>query len=91
MPGRLVLPDLADKAKSFARNRPDQALLLAGISDRLAHRVDVARQCRFGNDPAVPNSLQQVVARHHLVPVLNQIEQQIEDFRADRDELRAAM
>ena len=30
----------------FVENGPDQALLLAGIPDRLAHRVDVARQRR---------------------------------------------
>jgi hypothetical protein len=63
-------------------------LLLAGVTDRFAHRIDVACQCRLRDNPAAPNSLQQVVARDDLIPVLNQIEQQIEDFRADRDELR---
>jgi uncharacterized protein YbjT (DUF2867 family) len=83
--------NLADKPDASARDRPDQALLLAGIRYRLAHRVDVARQRGLGDDPSAPHGLQEVISRHNLFPVLDQKEQQIEHLRSNGDELGASL
>ena len=85
--GRLRLPDVADEAEPLAGDRPDQALLLAAVADRLAHRIDVAGQGRFGDDPPAPHRIQQVVLADDALAVLHQIEQQVEDLRPDRDRL----
>jgi hypothetical protein len=65
-------------------------LFLAGVSDRFAHRVDMAGQSGFRDDPAAPNHLNQVVLGHHALAVLHQVKQQIEDLWPERDRPRPA-
>ncbi|MCY1431388.1 hypothetical protein D9M71_473550 [compost metagenome] len=81
--------DLADKAVTLARDRPNQALLLAGIADGLAHRIDVAGDCRLRDDPATPHRLEQVVLADHVIAVADQLQQQVEDLRPDGHDLPA--
>lgn len=89
--GQFFLGDLANKPEASARNRPDQALLLAGIPDCLAHGIDVAGQRGFGHDPSFPHRLQKIVPCHDLFPVSDQEEQQVEHLRSDGDELGASL
>ena len=84
---RLRFPDLADEAESLARDGADQALLLAAVADRLAHRVDVAGQSRFGNDASGPDRVQKGILADDVLAVLHEVKQQIEDLRADRNDL----
>ena len=59
-------PHSADEPEALAGDRSDQALLLAAVTDRLAHRVDVAGQSGFRDDPPAPHRLEQIVpsSRH---------------------------
>src|SRR5262249_61304999 len=77
--------DRADETEALAVNRADQALLFAAVVDRLPHSIDVACQRRVGHDSAVPDSLNQIVLADHALPVLQQIDQQVEHLRSDRD------
>ena len=63
----------------------DQPLRLAAVVDGAPCRIDPAGQRRFGDDAAVPDRIEQVVAGHHAVAVRDQIEQQVEHLRFDGD------
>jgi len=76
--------DIGDEPEPFARDRPDQPLLLAAIADRLAHRIDMAGEGRFGDDPPAPDRIQQIVLADDARAVLDQMSQQVEDLRPDR-------
>ena len=81
---------VADEAKTLARDGADHGLILAAVADRLARGVDPARQRRFGDDAAVPDRLDQIVLGDDVVAVFDQVNQQIEHLRLDRDALAAA-
>ena len=81
---------LADKAKTFPRDGADDGLIPAAVADRLARRVDPAGQGRFRNDPAIPDIFDQIVLGDDALAIFDQINQQIEDLRLDRDVLAAA-
>ncbi len=81
-------PDIADEAKPFSGHRLDQMLFLAAVADRFAHRVDMAGQGRFRDDPPAPHRVQQAVLADDMLAVLHQVKQQVEDLRTDRDGLR---
>ncbi len=85
----VVVPDLADEAEPLARDGAQQALFGAGVRDRLAHGVDVAGDRGLGDDPAAPYHLQQFVLADHAVTMEHQVQQQIEDLRADGNGLPA--
>jgi hypothetical protein len=80
-------PDVADKAKPLAREGPDQALLFAIVADRLAHRVDVACERRLGDDASGPDRIQKGILADDVLAVLHEVEQEIENLRADRHDL----
>ena len=81
---------LADEAKAFARNRAHQLLVAAVVVDRLAHGIDPAGQGRFGDDAAVPDVVEQLVLADHAIAVLDEIEQNVEHLRLERDAFAAA-
>ena len=81
---------VADEAKTFSRNGADHDLILAAVADRLARGVDPARQRGFGNDAAIPHRLDQIVLGDDVVAVFDQVNQQIEHLRLDRDAFAAA-
>src|SRR5262252_6768552 len=80
---------MADEAETLAGDRPDKALLLAGVADGLANRVDVTGDRRFRHDSAAPYCLQQVVLANDAVAVPDEMQQQVEDLRPDRHDSRA--
>jgi hypothetical protein len=81
--------DLADEAEALARDRPQQVLIVAGVADGLASCVDVTGDRRFRDDPARPDRLQQFVLGDDPVAVTHEVQQQVEDLRADGHDLRA--
>jgi hypothetical protein len=97
--GRLLRPrrirsvacaDLADEPVALARHRAHQALLLAAVADRRAHRVDVTGESGFRDDPPAPYRIDQVVLADDARPVPQQIRQHVEGLRPDRDRFRSA-
>ncbi len=84
---RLRFPNVADEPEAFAGDCADQALLFAAVADRLADRIEMTGEGRFGDDPATPHCVQHVILADDALAVPNQIEQQIEDLRPDGDHL----
>src|SRR5207247_2274593 len=82
--GLRLLADLADEADALARNRADEALLLAAVADRLARRVDSAGERRVRDDASAPHPRDEVVLADHAVAVLQEINQEVEDLRLQR-------
>jgi hypothetical protein len=80
-------PDIGDEAESLAGDGLDQALLLAIVPDHLARGVDVAGEGRFGDDARTPDLLQQIVLADDPVAAHNEIGEEIENLRANRDRL----
>src|SRR3954452_16611388 len=77
-------PYLADEPHTLARDRPDQALLIAVVADCAACCIDAADERRFGHDPSVRDGIEEVILANDATAVLNQIDQQIEDLRLHR-------
>ena len=65
--------DLADKAKPLARQRADQNLPLAIVTDGVANGVDLAAERGFRNDTAAPYGGYQVILADHALAILNEI------------------
>src|ERR1700722_14923080 len=74
----------ADKAEALARDRTDELLALAAVSDRLTRGVNAAGQRRFRHDSTAPDRSDEVVLTDDMVAVLHQIYQQIEYLGLDR-------
>ena len=83
---RGILAQLVDKAEALARNGADQPLLTAAVAESAARRVDAARHCRVGNDPSVPDRIEQIVLADDALAFAHQIVDQVEDLRFDRDQ-----
>ncbi len=82
----LGLLDGPDEPHALAGDGADQPLLLAGVVQGAAGRVDAARECRFRHHAAVPDGVEQIVARHHALAVAHQIVDEIEHLGLDRDQ-----
>src|SRR5262249_10909704 len=87
---RSLQADLAAEAHALPATRTTEALLIAGVADRLTGGIYAAGDRRVGNDPPVPDRFDQVVLGDDALAIANQIFEQIEDQRLDRDDLRAA-
>jgi len=66
------LPDVADKAETFAGNGADQPLLFGAISDCVPNSCDPAGQCGFRDDAAFPYGGDQVVLADDAIAVADQ-------------------
>src|SRR3546814_15937641 len=64
--------------------------MLAAVADGLAGRVYVTGQCRFRDDAPLPYDVQEVVFADDVLPILHEIEQQVEDLGPYRDPVGAA-
>ena len=81
---------VAYESKAFSRKGTDHDLILAAVADRPACGVDPARQRGFGDDAAIPYRLDQIVLGDDVVAVFDQVNQEIEHLRLDRDAFAAA-
>src|SRR5262249_6136179 len=79
----------ADKSQTLARQRLDQPLPFACVSDCAPGRVDPVEQCRLGNGTAVPDRREEVVLADHAIAVLDQVNKEIENLGFDSDKLRS--
>jgi hypothetical protein len=70
---------------AFAGDRSDQLLLLAAVADGPPRRVYATRQGRLRHDPAAPDRRDQIVLADDVIAVLNQINQEIEHLRLNRN------
>ena len=80
------LLDGSDEAHALAGDGADQPLLLAGVVERAAGRIDAAREGRFRHDAAVPDRVEQIVARHHALAIAHQIVDEVEYLGLDGDQ-----
>jgi hypothetical protein len=75
---RLISAQMTDKAKALTRYRAQEALIPAGVLDRLPHRIDAARQCRFRDDTTILNFVEQLILADDAIAVLKEIQQRFE-------------
>ncbi len=78
------------KRKPFRGIVRTSSLVLAAVADGLANRVDMAGERRFRNNAATPHGLDHMILAHHVVAIVNEEQQQIEDLRAHADRLRGS-
>src|SRR5262245_61875713 len=83
-------PDHAHEPEAFARVCPDHGLTAAAVAHGLARRIDPAGQGRIRDDAPAPDRRDQIVLRHHAVPVLDQVEKDIEHLWFESNLLGAA-
>lgn len=79
----VILDDGADETVSLLAQRPDEALLAAGIADDLARRADAHVDRGIGNRAAFPDLIPQFVPADDARPMADQVFEQIEDLRLD--------
>ena len=80
------LPHFADEAESLARQRADEALVLAAVADGGPGRVDAGREHQFRDDPATPDSREQIILGRDTLAVADQIFEEIEHLRFKRNQ-----
>src|SRR5262249_49925002 len=68
----------------------DEDLIVAVVSDRLAGGLDAARERRVGDDPPLPDRVEQLVLAYRPVVIANEVDEQVEHLRLDRDDLAAS-
>ena len=81
-------PHRTNEAEPFARQRFDQALFLAGIADRIPSGVQAGRQRSIRDDASLPNGADEVVFADDVLPVSNQVFEQVKNLRCDRYRIR---
>jgi hypothetical protein len=81
----LLLTYIANEADALARQRLDEPLILAVIANRGASGMDMGVQRGLGDDAALPDGPDEIVLADYPFAVRNQIEQEIEDLRLDRN------
>ena len=86
-----LLAHLAHETQALARQRLDQVLAIAGVADRLAGGIDAVEQRRFRDGPPLPDRVQKIVLADHTVAMADQVNEQVEHLRLDRNRLRTAM
>lgn len=63
----------------------DQSLLGAAVTNYRARRVDARRQCGIRDDPTTPYRLYQIILADDALAIADQINQEVEDLRRDRN------
>ena len=76
---------LADEAEPPPDERPDQALTLPVVADGPARRRDAAAERRVGDEAVAPDAVEQLVLGDDAVAVLDQVGEDVEDLRLERD------
>ena len=77
--------NIPDEAKSLACNGADETLFVTIIADRPANCTDVASECRQGDDPSTPDSVQQLVLADHTIAIFYQVDEDIKNLGPDGD------
>ena len=75
----------ADEPVAAAVHRPDHLLRLPVVPERAAHLLDPAGDGGLGDEPAAPDGVHQLVLGDHPVAVRDQVGQDVERLRLQRD------
>src|SRR5262245_38349396 len=81
-----MLLHAANKAHAFAWDGAHEFLLPAAVTNCFAHRIDPAVESRIRNNTTAPNRCDEIILADDAIAVLDEIDQQIEDLRLDRDD-----
>src|SRR5262245_43668808 len=81
---------LADETESLPSACADVLLPLTAVANSAARGVDAIAQRRFRYDPSLPDGRQQLVLADHVIAVLDQMQQQVEDLRFEMHRLAVA-
>src|SRR5690606_497165 len=71
----LSLGHVAHEAEAFSWEGANEVLLLAAVANGLANGIDMAGERRFRNDASAPHGLDYAILAHHMIAVLNEVEQ----------------
>jgi hypothetical protein len=82
---RALLCHVGDKAHAFARDSADHSLSRAAVANRLACRVEAGGHGGFGDGPATPDAHDQIVLTDDTVAVVDEVNEEVEDLRFERD------
>src|SRR5690606_37921373 len=82
--------DLADEPVAVAVDRPDEALAVAVVADGTARRLDARGERRCADEAIAPDLVEQLLLAHRPVAVGDQVREDPEDLRLDRNPLAAA-
>jgi hypothetical protein len=74
-----------DPAHALSGKRAHKFLLVAAVADGPAHRVNAAGQGRFRDDAAAPDRFNQIVLADDAIAIRDEINQNVENLRLDRD------
>jgi hypothetical protein len=64
-------------------------LFLAIVAKREASGIDTGAECGLGDDASLPHRGQKIVLADDVLSILDQIKQQVEDLRLDRNHPRS--
>jgi hypothetical protein len=84
-------PHSPNETKAPLLQRLDKALLIAGIGDRGAGRVEAGRERRVRDNPASPYRRDQVVLADHAFPVAYQVKKNVKCLRRHRNRVGPPM
>src|SRR5262249_6078536 len=80
----------SDETNPLAGQGADEALLLSCVIDGASHGVYAGTQCRFRDDPPIPDCCNQVVLADDSVTIFDQVFEEIEHPRCHGNQLRPA-
>ena len=80
-----LLDHAGDEAVAPAVQGLDQALFAPGVAEYLAQRRDLSRQHRLANEGPGPERIQELLLRHHMIPIAHEVEQHVEGPRLEPD------
>ena len=80
----------SDKAEALSRQCFDEPLFLATVTNCASSSIQAGRECCFGYDTALPDGVDQVVLADDMLPVADQVVQQVEDLWRDSNQFSAA-
>jgi hypothetical protein len=67
--------------------RPNESLLVPGVTKRSPGTIDPAAQRGLGDDPAIPDRLDKFILADNPVMVAHEVKDEIEHLRLDMDGL----
>ena len=70
--------DVADETKAALVQGPDQGLVVSIVAKRTPGAIDPAGKRRFGDDPAIPDRLDQLILADDPLMIAHQMNDQIE-------------
>ena len=86
----LLLPHCAHETEALARQRPDQALVVATVADRVPRDIEASGQRRIRDDAPLPDGADEIILANNALSVADQEIEKIENLRRDRNHIFTA-